>query len=235
MRFTSITDRGGREINKDSFTKLCRDGIYCFVMADGEGAGGETGAELITKSAAAAFDEMHEVTEDCAAACINAASSAFREFVADNPNYCEMTASAAVLITDGKTAVCAHVGNIRLYYMPKGVISFVTNDHTAAMEKYASGAISFDEIRTYDNNRLTLAIDGVSEPEPETGGPFKIGDKTAFLFCTDGFWLNIDEESMEESLKKTRSSKEWLASMLRTMEETTPADCGNITVAAIIM
>lgn len=235
MRFTSVTHRGGQEINQDSFKRICRNSIYCFAMSDGEGLGGETGSDIVTSAIAEEFEKSPEVTSERASYCIWAAIDAFKKKIAEDPSYACMTATAAVLITDGEKAVCSHIGSTRIYRFSKGTVDFITKDHTEVMEKYASGEIDFSELRGFMPSKLTRVISDDSEEGPETEDVFNIGPKTAFLMCTDGFWINITEKDMESALKNAASSKEWLASMLHRLEETTTADCGNITAAAIIM
>lgn len=235
MRFTSVTHRGGREINKDSFKRICRSGIYCFAMSDGGGPGGETGADIVTSAITEEFEKAPEVTVERASHCIWSAVEAFKKQIADDPVYSEMTATAAVLITDGEKAVCSHIGDTRIYRFTKGLVEFITNDHTEAMEKYSAGEIQFSELRSLMPSPLTRIISDESESEPETEKAFSVNSKTAFLICTDGFWVNMTESEMEDALKKARSSKEWLGNMLHNLESTAPADCGNITAAAIIM
>ena len=235
MRFTSISHRGGQEINKDSFKRICRSGIYCFAVSDGGGPFGEAGADIVTSAITEEFEKSPDVTSERASHCIWAAIEAFKRKIIDAPAYSKMTATAAVLITDGEKGVCAHIGDTRIYRFSKGLVEFITNDHTEAMEKYNAGEIPFSELRSLMPSPLTRIISDESESEPETEKVFEISSKTAFLICTDGFWVNTTESEMEDALKKARSSKDWLANMLHRLESTAPADCGNITAAAIIM
>ena len=59
MRFTSMTHPGGQKLNKDCFDKVCRNGVYCFVMSDGEGVGGEEASEIVVKAVIKAFEKMN--------------------------------------------------------------------------------------------------------------------------------------------------------------------------------
>lgn len=235
MRFTVISDRGGQETNKGCIKKLCRGGVYCFIAAAGSGRYGEVCAETAAEAAAGEFEAAPEVSAERASHCLWAASEAVKKKISDDPIYADMSASAAVLITDGEKAVCSHMGDVRVYRFTKGIIDFVTLDHTEAAEKYSAGGIKRGEVRERMPSPLTRLLSYDSESEPETDGPFGIGSKTAFLICSDGFWLNITESEMEAALKNAPSSKAWLAGMLRRMDGRAPADCGNITAAAIIM
>lgn len=235
MRFTSITHRGGAVINRDSFDKVCREGIYCFVMADGGGPGGETGAKIITDTVIKEFIKLPAVSEDTAKWCMNAAIEAFKNKIKDEPIFESMISTAAILITDGKKYICAHIGNTRIYVFRKGILEYITSDHTTAMEKYKSGEITFTEMRAIEDSKLIGIIDKESNPDAEISEIYKVKEHTAFLICSDGFWLNISEENMETALKNTKSSKVWLGDMLLMIEETANDDCGNISAAAVIM
>ena len=235
MRYTSMTHPGGQKLNKDCFDKVCRNGVYCFVMSDGDGVGGEEASEIVVKAVIKAFGKQPSVTEQTAEECMAAAQSAVKDHIELNPWLECMTATAAILITDGKKAICAHIGDTRIYTLNKGSIELITNDHTEAMERYLAKEISFSEIRLCKNSPKTRVIGRDSEDGPEVDNLYRIKDKTAFLMCTDGFWQNINESNIEGALKNTASSKEWLGNMLRTIEKTTPVSCGNLTAVAIIM
>ena len=235
MRFTAMTDRGGQDFNQDCYGKICRDGIYCFAMSDGGGVGGEVGAKAVVDAILHEFESTSSATVDKAANCIWVAIEAFKKLIASDVLYTSATATAAVLITDGKTAVCSHIGDTRIYRFSKGLIEFVTQDHTDALEKYHAGEIEFSEIRSVKDVSFTRLITAESEPEPETDELGKVTDKTAFLLCTNGFWKNISEDDMQLALDETHSSKTWLSNMLHHIEKTTPADCDNLSAVAMIM
>ena len=235
MRFTSMTHPGGQKLNKDCFDKVCRNGVYCFVMSDGEGVGGEEASEIVVKAVIKAFEKQPLVTEQTAEECIVAAQAAVKDHMELNPWLECMTATVAILITDGKNSICAHIGDTRVYTLNKGSIELITNAHTEAMERYLAKEISFSQIRLCKNSPKTRIIGKDFEDGPEIGKLYRIKDKTAFLMCTDGFWQNINESDIESTLKNTTSSREWLGKMLKTIEKATPASCGNLTAVAIIM
>ncbi len=232
MRFTSMTDKGGKEINQDSFASMCRNGIYCFVMADGEGLDGEYAAKIVTEAVIDNFEIAPSVTKEGVQKYTTAAWTALKTASDSDEIYSEAKASAAILVTDGKTAVTAHIGNTRIYTITNGMIKTITSDHTNLMEMYLKGKIGFSKIRKFDG-KFTRILP--SSPEFEIDEPTKLRRGTSFLMCTAGFWKNIDETNMEQAMKGTKSSKEWLGNMLRTMEKTLMTDCDNITAAAIMM
>lgn len=232
MRFTSVTHIGTKPVNKDSFEKICRDGVYCFVIADGEGPGGEEGASVFTKAFIEAFEFMPHVSEQAAKECFEVAQEQFMHKMDTEDIFSEMYASAAALILDGECYVCVHSGNARIYGFSKGMIEFCTNDHTKAMEKYKSG--SLDSIRD-DSEYAALTRKIGAGAEPQISGINVIKKNSAFLICTDGFWMNVTEGDMLHTLNGVKSSKEWLMSMLNIIESKSCSECGNITAAAILM
>lgn len=232
MRFTSMTDKGGKEINQDSFASMCRNGIYCFVMADGEGFDGEHASNIVTEAVIDAFEISPSVTKEGMQKYTTAAWSAIKNASDSDEIYSEAKASAAILITDGKTSLTAHIGDTRIYTFTSGMIKTITSDHTNLMEMYVNGKIGFSKIRKFDA-KFTRILP--SSPEFEIDESVKLHRGTAFLMCTAGFWKNIDETNMEQAMKGTKSSKEWLGNMLRTMEKALMSDCDNITAVAIMM
>ncbi|MFR1498502.1 MAG: serine/threonine-protein phosphatase, partial [Monoglobus pectinilyticus] len=46
----------------------------------------------------------------------------------------------------------------------------------------------------------------------------------AVLICTDGFWEKITERQVEKTLKRSKSSSEWLRKMIRIVKKNEPED-----------
>lgn len=232
MRFTSMSNTGGQIINQDFFARVCSEGIYCFAMADGEGPGGELSAETAVNTIISEFEKnpsmMSEAVEEYMYKAQEAAENVRKDELCS-----EAHSSAAILITDGEAALIAHIGDVRVYKFEKGMIDFITADHTNAMEKYESGIIKFSDIRNEESELLRSLGTEKACAEIETVMPIKA--KTAFLICTKGFWKSIDEDKMEECIRASSSSKEWLGKMMKLMDGALPCDCDNMSAAAIIM
>ena len=60
-----------------------------------------------------------------------------------------------------------------------------------------------------------------------------IGGNTAFLVCTDGWWELINEEQMENTLKESNDTKEWINAMREIVVDFPHENKDNFTAAAI--
>ncbi len=238
MRIAVVSDKGGRNINEDSVGRLKRDGIYCFVLADGLGGhgGGETASSVAVKTVLQCFDSQAEVSEDILYAYLEAAQNAIHEKRQENTALSKMSTTIIVLVTDGKKAVWAHCGDSRLYRFKGNLIQEVTDDHSVAFVSFVAGDIEYDDIRrSPDQNRLLRTLGDKSKFEPDIAKVQKINKKTSFLMCSDGFWEYVDEDYMEEARKQSSSPKEWLAGMLEERRKNAPVDCDNYSAIAVFI
>ena len=78
MNTARISSKGGREKNEDAIGRLRKDGMYCFVLADGLGGqgGGETASSIAVKTILECFDAHAEVSKEIIYAYLEAAQNA---------------------------------------------------------------------------------------------------------------------------------------------------------------
>lgn len=232
MRFTSMSNAGGQMINQDSFARVCSGGIYCFVMADGESPGGELSADTVVNTVINEFEKNPSMSSEAVEKYMYKAQEAAVNVRKDE--LCkDAHSSAALLITNGENALIAHIGDVRIYKLEKGTIDFITADHTEAVEKYEAGIINFNDIRKENSELLRSLGTEKAGAEIETVMPIK--SKTSFLICTKGFWKNIGDDKIEECIKSSVSSKEWLGKMMKLMDGTLPCSCDNMSAVTIMM
>ena len=96
-------------------------------------------------------------------------------------------------------AYFAHVGDSRIYYLPReGEMRQVTDDHTHVASLVRAGRISEFEARTRpDRNVLDQALGGkMRRVEPQIGSvEYEAGDR--FVLCTDGVTDGISSRRIE--------------------------------------
>jgi serine/threonine protein phosphatase PrpC len=56
-------------------------------------------------------------------------------------------------------------------------------------------------------------------------------DGDAFLVCTDGFWLNLTSDEMEQALRMVNACEEWLALMEQAVSRNVKKD--NLSALAV--
>ena len=225
MDISSSTYYGDVEINQDSIGTLEDGGCACFVVADGSlsTSGGNIASDTIVKSVLNDFKNTNSVTRETLTDYYKKADDKLWAKTEESGGTASYMASAAVLLTDGKCAINAHLGNCRMYYLSENFLQFITPDHTLAYDDHAAGKFRFPGIRKSPNRRKVRAYLG-SDPmcTPEISEPFAIKEGDAFLLCTDGFWEQITERQVERTLKHSKTAAEWLKKMLRIVRNSRP-------------
>ena len=236
MRFALVSGKGGREINEDTVGRLKKNGMYCFVLADGLGGqnGGETASSLASSTILKCFDSQAEMSKDIVYAYMEAAQNAIIEKRKENSDMRKMGTTVVTLIIDGKRAIWAHCGDSRLYRFRKHLIQEVTDDHSVAFASFLAGDIEYDEIRTSpDQNKLLRTLGDGTKFRPDISDVVKLEKNACFLMCSDGFWDYVDEDFMEYSRKRSSTPKEWLQYMLDERKRNAPRDADNYSAIAV--
>jgi len=214
MKFTTYTDKGGRKVNEDAIGYRQKNGIYCFVAADGFGMNADVASRIAVDEILDAFEENPSL--EGMRKFIETAQKALLIKKSEAAEFGEMGTTVAVLMTDGKKAVWATVGDTRVYIYRRSRIVEVSEDHSIPFEKFSRGEIEFGEIRSdREANKLRKALGDRLAWEPDISSVFSISGSHSFLLCTDGFWRNIIEEEMEIASRLSISSKGWLNKMLK--------------------
>lgn len=238
MKFTVFSDKGGLVDNEDFVGSAFENGIYCFAAADGLGShnGGALASKLAVSAIISEFKKEPELSPQKARLCMDAAQELITTRRTASPEVKDMAASAVMLMTDGASAVWAHVGDSRLYVFKRGKIIEVTDDHTTAFESFLKGDIEYGEIReSRGRNRLRRAVGDKVSYEPDISDLVKINSGFSFLMCTNGFWENIYETEMEEALRFSFSSKAWLEKMLNKIMPKIETGSDNLSAVAVKM
>lgn len=230
-----ITEVGGRGVNEDSFSIFNRSPWDCFVVADGLGGhgAGEVASLTAVQTIGSSFLQRPGYDEASLSGYIVNAQQEILRIQQSNSRYRNMRTTVVVLVTDGRRASWAHVGDSRLYMFRDQRILFHTLDQSVPQALVRIGEISFEQIRFHeDRNRLLQALGSSNPPKIEMGpGPVSLKTGDAFLLCTDGFWEWVAENEMEEDLQKAKSCGHWLE--LMTKRIITRAKPGNDNYSAV--
>ena len=134
-------------------------------------------------------------------------------------------ASAAVVLTDGNCVISGHLGNCRMYYLSENYLQYITPDHSLAYLAHSKGEFRFPGIRkSSERRKLTAYLGADPMCGAETIDPIAVRSGDAVLICTDGFWEKITERQVEKTLKRSKSSSEWLRKMIRIVKKNEPED-----------
>jgi len=199
VSYAAVSRTGGRERNEDSILTLERDGGYCFAAADGLGGHGfgQEASKLLTEVFAREFGGVAGNRKFLAHA-FNRAQEEILALQALEGAINQMKTTAVALSIIGGKCAWGHVGDSRLYYFKRGVLSKRTLDHSVPQVLALSGEISECDIATHpDRSRLLCALgDKWDEPRYELSKEISLRRDTAFLLCTDGVWECLTDRKL---------------------------------------
>lgn len=221
------TSAGDRPVNEDAVRvkELADGGLY--VLADG--LGGHRDGALASACAAEALTgaespEPGEETGEWLSRQIAGANG--RLLALQQEQRSNMKSTIAALYIRNRTACWANVGDSRLYYIHRGELMAVTEDHSVSYKKYAAGEITREQIgQDEDQSRLLRVLgtegggraDLASAEEPEAGD--------GFLLCSDGLWAYLRDQEVLVDFLKSSTAKEWAEGLLlRVMERVKPGN-----------
>lgn len=210
------TNIGSRNVNEDAAGTARNAGGQGFFLCDGLGGHGmgDAASSLVVASLREQFEKSDNISAFLGAAFQNAQDALMAEQKRLNATK-KMKTTGAALVTDGRKAYIGHIGDSRVYIFRRGKVWKRTLDHSVPQMLVNSGEIRESEIRHHPDRNLVMRVFGVEwdRPMTELEAPVPLRKCQAFLLCSDGFWELIEENEMEELLKKAGSAEEWLQSM----------------------
>lgn len=219
----AYTDRGGREVNEDSYVILDNEEYKCYVLCDGLGGHGkgEVASGLVTGIFKEYYEKGIDNPEEFIGNILNIAQTMLlSEQIAQNARDKMKTTATAVLVADG-IVHRGYIGDSRIYVFKKNKVMERSVDHSVPQMLVAAGDIKEKEIRNHPDRNKLLKVMGIEWEKPE----FQImelldaDDCQAVLMCSDGFWELITEKKMCSLLKKSASVREWIESMTAVVKE----------------
>lgn len=198
---------GGRKVNQDrmgySFT---RDALL-LVLADGMGGHvrGDVAATITLQTLSAMFQQQatpyvkkpERFLEDAFLAAHHEIHRYREEHqLPETPR----TTVVACLIQHN-TAIWAHCGDSRLYWMRRGQIVGRTRDHSHIEHLIDRGLASPAERATHpDRNKLYNCVGASSLPNIDVGRPASLLPGDVMLLCSDGLWGSVPDEEITHRL-----------------------------------
>lgn len=243
MEFGRVCDIGKRDNNEDGILTLeMYADIGFFAVADG--LGGHSYGELASKCVLDKAERNlivggeFDCSEDNMKHLLESSQESLVNLIESNALYKRMRTTMTALLINNGEAVWGHIGDSRLYFFRDNNILEITADHSVAYMSYMSGEISYNDIRKSDEQSRLIRTMGAAEKfKPDIHKKVDIKPGDAFLLCTDGFWENIDEKQMTDSLKKSKTASRWIAKMVRIVKENTKScdDCDNFSAITVFV
>ena len=144
-----------------------------------------------------------------------------------------MKSTVAVLWMNAYGALVANVGDTRIYHFRDGQILYRSRDHTLLQLEVISGELEEKDVRKNPERNCLLRALGAKDEVKADIVEISVRPGDAFLLCSDGFWDNIVEEEMLETLSDSSFASDWLRSMRRIAERRMGEDADNHTAIAI--
>lgn len=234
IRTASLTNQAGRSSNDDTVRILKGDDSTWVYVGDGLGA--YAGGKLASQAAGQALERAARggslLTDDqllCAAAQANQAVLQLQRETQGSMK----TTLVFLYIEDGR-ARWMHVGDSRLYHFCGGWLQSQTMDHSVSQIAVLMGEITPDQIRFHEDRNRVLRALGADNAKPELSPTVMLtGGRDVFLLCTDGFWENVFESEMEQTLRASGTPEEWLSRMEALLRQRLTDDSDNYSAAAV--
>lgn len=210
ITYGTLTNSGERMVNED-YLGSYKDSV--FVLCDGLGGHGrgEIASRFVVEQILFCYRNRSMSMEESILYAQNSLLDKQREENAEN----SMKTTVTCLEISEEKARFAHVGDSRIYLFENGKYKLRSIDHSVPQMLVQRGVIKEKEIRHHEDRSRLLSVMGAewNVPKYHVVDNIKLGKKTTFLLCSDGFWELIDEKMMSYTLKRSKSPEEWLAAM----------------------
>ncbi|MGN1416202.1 MAG: Stp1/IreP family PP2C-type Ser/Thr phosphatase [Oscillospiraceae bacterium] len=178
--------------------------VVCDGMG-GENAGSfasETAISVISKRIESGYrsDSSSAALKLLLMSAVRTANAVVYDLSETDPLKRGMGTTAVAVLRRRNMIYCVNVGDSRAYLIGGG-ISQITKDHSAVMQLYESGKISFEEMKTHPKrNYLTRAVGVAEHVSPDY---FEINAESGnmVLLCSDGLTGVCSDEEILSAIK----------------------------------
>lgn len=219
--FSIFSDRGSRPVNEDFADSAVKRDAQCFVLCDGLGGHGmgDRASRFVARFVLHEFTRSQSLAS-FAQTVLPRAHQALRAEQEKAGAAGKMKTTAVVLVLEGESGFCLHIGDSRLYRFRGGAVDVQTRDHSVPQMLVLTGEIKTEEIRSHpDRNKLLRALGDERETVKFELTRFDVRAGDAFLICSDGFWEPVTESEMLALLQSEPTARAWLEKMSRLAAE----------------
>lgn len=217
--YCKYSDCGEREINQDTIGSFEKDDLYFFTLCDGLGGhgGGEIASSLAVSSFLKCAESFGSESKAFFDECFQNANENLKEAIQSKSALKNMKTTATLLSICGSKARWAHIGDSRIYYFKKNKFIKRTADHSIPQMLVATGEIKEKEIRHHvDRNKLLKCLPSEDNRYEILDEIIEVEKGDAFVMMSDGFWDWIDSKDLRKSLKKNKTAKSAVDSLVET-------------------
>jgi serine/threonine protein phosphatase PrpC len=242
MRFSVYQEShiGGRKVNQDrmgySFT---RDALL-LVLADGMGGHvrGEIAASITLQTMSTLFQQNAtpyvKKPERFLEEAFVAAHDEIQRYRSENNMPESPRTTVVACLIQHNTAVWAHCGDSRLYWLRRNQILGRTRDHSHIEHLIAKGLAAPSERATHpDRNKLYNCLGASSLPRVEVSRQASLQMGDVIMLCSDGLWGMLDDEEIAHRLS-TQTIVRAVPDMIAMATTIAGAQSDNTTALAIM-
>jgi serine/threonine protein phosphatase PrpC len=230
----AVNEDCGRFVRPAGAAALLNKGFLA-VVADGMGghAAGETASRLAVDVVSRAYYEAEDEAGDALAEAFARANREIFEAARRDESLRGMGTTCTALALRGGIALCAHVGDSRLYMVRGGEVYLMTEDHSEVQELVNRGVITREEARRHaDKNVILRAMGTQKKIEVSTWDkplPVRAGD--SFVICSDGLHDLVEDSEIKDAVVAARQPQVACERLVALAKERGGHD--NITVALV--
>jgi len=197
-----------RRNNQDSYVSLVADGRaswerfgHLFVVADGMGAhaAGELASRLAVDLIPHHYNKQNQdrAIDNLHRAMIEANNEIYRRGQA-NIEFRSMGTTTSVLAIVPEGAICAHVGDSRIYFLRGNQFEQLTFDHSLVWEMQVANGQNHEQIDLglIPKNVITRSLGPNASVLIDLEGPFPVQVGDRFLLCSDGLSGQLSDVEM---------------------------------------
>lgn len=239
MQFYSITDRGKlRESNEDCCMAKELGSYTLLILADGMGGhkGGETASRRAIEVISSTLEE--KLTEKMLpgqimmllSEALENANREIRSLSKGDSSLVGMGTTCDVCVIFKNTAYIAHIGDSRVYKIPKKGVSIqrLTKDHSLVEYMLETGAITPEEAVHHPQKNVILRALGTSDNIESDISHVKISSGDILLLCSDGLTNMLEESIIAQTVGDESSPVKICKKLVQLANEAGGSD--NITV-----
>jgi PPM family protein phosphatase len=217
VQVVGLSDVGcTRSTNEDRWEALTES--QCYLLADGMGGhpAGEVAAamtlELLKKYLSSGWDGGEDPTVRLSELLVKV-NAELQQVVVDQPDLAGMGTTICVLSFVHGKAICANVGDSRIYRMREGGLEQLTRDDSLKNALLSAGRANEARRASEHFSNVVMQAMGASATIEPNLRVTEIEEDDLFLLCSDGLTDMVDDQEIE-ALLSTSSSLEKRAQRL---------------------
>ncbi len=193
---------GGRDYQEDKviFLRSPQETSGLAVVSDGVGGhgGGDAASKMVVSTAREAWMSVNGRPSDpkeFLGQIVRVAHARIRDLRSSMPNSDPQATVAMALFANEKVHI-VHVGDSRVHLIRRGVIDFVTRDHSVVEGLIYVGEITPEEARKHPSRGQLLQSVGGSRDPKLSYEQRDLMNGDVVLLCTDGVWETIAKNDL---------------------------------------